>query len=213
MSQKNPKSSTRRSNPDQRKFYHITFDYLRGGSLGFHMENEGVLPDEVGGLTGMIEPPRFMFKKSLGRMPRDLEIYRRYWLISDRAKLVFESIDPEGFSFVPCTVRTPRGAWEGSPYWLCDVVRVLDALDESKTRVKSSIRDDRRYEDFGRKVYEFTGETELIFREEVIGNAHIFRMAYYDSRIICDGELKDACKSAGLKGLLFRDVLTLGHFF
>ncbi|WP_422678576.1 imm11 family protein [Bradyrhizobium ottawaense] len=46
---------------------------------------------------------------------------------------------------------------------------------------------------------------KLVFREAAIGNAHIFRMAYDEATVICDQEFKDACKSAGLRRIRFRD--------
>ncbi|WP_370989740.1 imm11 family protein [Bradyrhizobium sp. DN5] len=47
--------------------------------------------------------------------------------------------------------------------------------------------------------------------EAAIGNAHIFifRVAHYDAAIICDQDLKDACKSTGLKRIRFEDVSKL----
>jgi hypothetical protein len=37
-----------------------------------------------------------------------------------------------------------RGQYDGPKFWLCDVVRVLDALDESQSRLRIGIRDDIR---------------------------------------------------------------------
>ena len=119
---------------------------------------------------------------------------------------MFESVDPNGFVFAPCTVRVRKGTWDGPPYWLCQVVRVLDALDEGRSRSNIGIDDDRRKLTFGRKYHEFFGRRELVFREDLIGDAHIFRMAHDDSCEICDDDLKNACKSAGLK-IYFTDVL------
>ncbi|MBR0986937.1 imm11 family protein [Bradyrhizobium liaoningense] len=57
--------------------------------------------------------------------------------------------------------------------------------------------------DHGQKYYEVIPGYKLVFREAAIGNAHIFRVAYQDATVICDQELKDACKSAGLKRIRF----------
>ncbi|GMO16857.1 imm11 family protein [Bradyrhizobium sp. TM239] len=57
--------------------------------------------------------------------------------------------------------------------------------------------------DHGQKYYEVIPGYKLVFREADIGNAHIFRMAYQDATVICDQELKEACKSAGLKRIRF----------
>ena len=103
-----------------------------------------------------------------------------------------------------------RGQYDGPKFWLCDVVRVLDALDESQSRLRIGIRDDIRFLDHGRKYYEFLAfGGKLVFREIAIGNAHIFRMAHKELTYICDQEFKDACKSAGLKRIRFKDVLKM----
>ena len=47
----------------------------------------------------------------------------------------------------------------------------------------------------------------FVFRDDVVGAAHIFRMAHFDVVVICDQTMKDACKQADLKGLSFRNVL------
>jgi hypothetical protein len=198
----------KRARASRRRFYEIT-PYRRGGALGFTLENEDVSPSGFECLSDLDELPRFVFDKSRGTLPRDLEIYYAAWLISDRTKVVFESVDPKAFSFVPCTVRTPKGVWDGPRYWLCSVLRVLDALDESRSRLRIGVRDDPRYRNFGRKYYEFFGGAELVFKEDLIGDAHVFRMAHYESCAICDQEMRAACKSAGLRGLLFEDVRKL----
>lgn len=119
---------------------------------------------------------------------------------------MFESVDPNGFEFAPCTVRASKGAWAWPPYWLCRVVRVLEALDECRSRLEIGIGDDPRRRDFGQKYYRYPSRAELVFREDLIGDAHMFRMSYYDAWAICDEELRNACKSAGLM-IYFTDVL------
>jgi len=202
------RSSTKRAGARKRKFYEVTH-YRKGGPAGIILENKDVVLPGLERLSDLAELPRYVFDKSRGRLPRDLERYYEAWLISDRTKVVFESVDPKAFSFAPCVVRTPEGAWDGPRYWLCQVLRVLDALDESRSRLRIGIRDDPRYRDFGQKFYEFFRGAELVFREELIGDAHMFRMVHYEGWAICDQELKEACRSAGLRGLLFNDVLNI----
>jgi hypothetical protein len=81
------------------------------------------------------EMPRFLFDKSVGRLPQDLEQFHAYWLVSDRTKSVFEAVDLARFAVLACDVRLPCGDYDGPPYWLCDVVRVLDAHSKSETRI------------------------------------------------------------------------------
>jgi hypothetical protein len=64
----------------------------------------------------------------------------------------------------------------------------------------------RIFDDAQGKQYLLTGPTRLIFREDVVGPAHVFRMAFMEVTIICDQAMKDACRQAGLKGVRFSDV-------
>jgi hypothetical protein len=173
------------------------------------MEDDSVLPRENYHLPHFVEPPRFVFDKRIGGLPRDLESYYGFWLVSDKTKAVLEAVDPQGVSFALCDMRVPHGTYEGPRYWLCDVLRVLDAVDEAHSRLITGIRDDERYRDFGKKFYSFAGGAELVFRETVVGKAHVFRMAYDESVVICDRELRDACKAAGLMGVSFREASKL----
>ena len=202
------RSSTKRAGARRKKFYEI-IPYRRCVALDFTWENEDLFAAGFEYLSDLDEVPRFVFNKSRGTLPRDIERCYEGWLISDRTRAVFEFVDPKAFSFVRCAVRTRKGIWDGPQYWLCKVLRVLDALDETRSRVRIGVRDDPRYRDLGQKYYDLFRGAELVFREDLIGSAHVFRMAHYESCAICDQEMKDACKSAGLRGLLFKDVRNL----
>jgi Protein of unknown function (DUF1629) len=139
------------------------------------------------GFPDFPETPLILVKKKSHRPLRDLEDCRSYWLISERAKQVFERVDPEAFTFVKCDVRFATGE-PGPDYWLCDVVRVLDALDEAASRISTF------------------SWSSLVFNENVVGSAHAFRMLQRGSVVICDQSLRDACKAAGLKGIWFTDA-------
>jgi hypothetical protein len=161
------------------------------------------------GFPNYPEAPRFLFDKKRGLLPKDLELYHEYWLVSDRAKSVFEAVDRAGFTFLACDVRLPHGDYDGPPYWLCDVIRVLDALDETRSRLKIRIREEERYIDFGKKYYGKLGDGELVFRDDAVGDAHVFRMMFMEYVAICDQTMKDACRAAGLKGIRFDDASKL----
>jgi len=209
VSGKETSSAGKRPKVRKRKFYVIGPDYRRGGRLGGRLENDGVIPYGAEHQPAFAEPPRFVFDRKTGDPPSDLEPCAGFWLISDGTKAALEAVDPTAFSFVQCEMRVPHGDWDGPRHWLCEVVRVLDALDETQSRLEIGIRDDDRYLDFGKKFYDFSGEVALVFREDAVGDAHVFRMAHRRSTVICDQVLKDACKSAGLKGIRFRDVSKL----
>jgi len=111
--------------------------------------------------------PLFLSDKKLGRTDWDFEGYCGYWLISDRMKIVLERVDPGAFAFLKCRVELPDGS-DGPVHWLCDVVRVLDALDEERSKIRIGVADD------GSKVYNSLGVTRLIFKEDAVGAASRF---------------------------------------
>lgn len=143
----------------------------------------------------LAETPRLLIDKSLGRPPVDWESFDDFWLVSDRMKSVLEAVDKEGVAFLRCETRSLRG--EAPVYWLCDIVRELDVIDEEKSNVK--VLDDGT--DFRRYDLMET-DSSFVFREEAIGSAHIFRTRFLNL-VVCDQVMKDACKSAGLKGMRF----------
>jgi Protein of unknown function (DUF1629) len=129
-------------------------------------------------------------------------------LVSERLKNVFEAVDPEGFAFVECDYTLADGS-KGPSYFLCDVVRTLDALDEENSKLNIEISDE-----FAKgKFYDFSGGVSLAFRKEIIGNSHAFRMPYSRKYVICDRMLHDAVQAAGMSvgrksnGLWFEDAV------
>jgi len=190
----------------KRKFYAVGYKIATRVS-GFHLLNGDNLfkggpptflpPLGQRGFSDYPERPVFLSDAKLGRLHWDIEEYSGYWLISDRMKSVLQGADPEAFAFLQCDVRTPDGK-DAPVRWFCDVIRVLDALDEGRSAVKIGTADD------GSKVYNFGYGASLTFNESVVGNSYIFRMKYSASTIICDEAFKQACKSANVVGLSFQ---------
>jgi hypothetical protein len=104
-------------------------------------------------------------------------------------------VDPAGFEFVACDYRQADGS-EGPRYYLCEVARQLDALDERTSRLTIEVSD----EFVAGKFYDLTGGTSLAFRKDVVGDAHVFRTPYSGSLIFCDRLLRDAVWDAGIGG-------------
>lgn len=199
------------------QYYEMAFDY-RPSRPSLKLLNHAVLAPgrlvleplpERRGFPKYSEQPHFLFYKKRGRVPLDIRIFHHFWLVSDRAKTVFQAVDPAGFEFTPCKVSVPRGTYVGPRYWLCDVIRVLDALDEKQSRLEIGIRTDPNYRDFGQKYYHLVGGAKLVFDPDAIGSAHIFRMAFLDMTVICDQTVKEACKAAGLIGIKFNNALDI----
>ena len=77
-----------------------------------------------------------------------------YWLVTERMKSVLETLDREAFAFLKCMVQFPDGS-EAPPHWLCDVIRVLDSVDEERSEVSILTADN------GKKIYNFMGDVNL----------------------------------------------------
>jgi hypothetical protein len=127
---------------------------------------------------------------------RDFDVFKAIWFVSGRAKRVFESIDPTAFEFLWCDTQLA----DGSPtpeYWLCKVLPALDAVDEENSKLTI------RTEPNGHRYYSFGLQPNLVFKPEVIGERHIFALAYSPRKIVCDEYVKSACKALKLTGLSF----------
>lgn len=209
-----PTSPSSKRRPRKGQFFTIEpalDDYLHG--VVFENEKRLCTPPrliirpEAGGFPPLAETPHLKHDPQKGKGPRDWNAsFSGYWLVSERLKQIFETIDPEGFAFVACDFFLADGT-RGPQYYLCDVVRELDALDE-----EASIMKPPRIEPSGNKIYDFTGHpTQLAFKGEVVGNAHVFRTPYR-SIVFCTRALRDAVKAVGkssgerLRGLRFDDA-------
>lgn len=153
------------------------------------------------------ERPHLVQVSGQSEMPRDFEKLAGIWIVSEALKQVFESVDPEGFAFAICDFTLADGS-PGPEYYLCNVTRSLDALDEIASRVKIEIEHDYQTgEDLN--FYSVSGGASLVFRSGVVGNAHIFRQPRLGTEAICDRVLFDALNAAQLTGLLLRDAADL----
>lgn len=120
-------------------------------------------PDE-GGFPPLRELPLLTLEPSAGPEPRDLEAgFSGYWLISGRLHDVMAAVDPEAFAFAEVDYRLTDGT-PGPRYYLCDVMRERDALDEAGSRLKIKIDDDY----VRGKFYSLAGGASLAFRNEAL---------------------------------------------
>ena len=207
--QQSPETTAKGRKPKARKFYTISYS-LRHGLADFEVENLDILlmgarvlgpPQGQRGFPAYPEQPCVVIgKRKRGPLPSDIELYHFYWLISDRLKSLFETLDPQACAFQACDVRLRDGS-PGPAHWLCDVTRILDNAFGEET-----MQDIRRYQEkTGYDPLSLLATKPLVFNESAIGQSHIFRTPYSWARIYCDQALKDACKAAGLKGVAFRD--------
>ena len=192
--------------PRKRKFFIVDASTASRAS-GFELTNGANLftrgppilcpPDGRRGFRDYPELPVFVADPKRGRLHWDLEVYSGYWFVSEQMKSVLQTVDPGAFTFLQCDVQSPDGRPQ-PVRWLCDVVRVLDALDEGQSETTNRVADD------GSKYYSGVTISKLVFRESVVGNSHVFRLKFFDAVVMCDQDLRAACKAAGLKGISFR---------
>jgi tetratricopeptide (TPR) repeat protein len=188
-----------------RRFYIIT-KRTASRAAGFELTNGAALfrkPDVMmmpppgrRGFREYPELPLFVADKKR-RLHWDLDrVVPYYWLVTAKMKSLMEALDREAFEFLQCRVQFPDGS-DGPARWLCDVVRVLDAVDEEKSKL--TIRTGQS----GNKYYSFLSFANLFFKRDVVGTSRFFRLSYSQDCVICDDEVKAACESADLKGLHF----------
>lgn len=153
------------------------------------------------------ERPHLLHDPEKGGMPRDLEELAGIWIISEPLKQVFEQVDPEAFAFVECDFSLADGS-PGPQYFLCNVVRTLNALDVAASRVK--IRYEHDYQT-GQdvKLYSIAGGASLVFDQQVVANACIFRQEDIGAPPVCDRVMFDALAARNFTGVELRDVAEL----
>jgi Protein of unknown function (DUF1629) len=190
------------------KFFVIAASFWGGGKIpGLEIANKNKL--RLPG-TYMIEPPNgdphqyperphLVHVPKLGGLPRDFEELAGKWIVSEALKHVFESVDPEGFAFAACDFTLADGT-PGPQLYFCNVLRTLDALDEGASKLKIEIGDF-----VNGKYYDRSGGASLVFKESVVGSAHVFRTPFALT-VFCDRALHDAVKAVDVKGVDFEDV-------
>lgn len=212
------KTVDRNGKPGGRKFFLIGPDTRGGGKgHGIILENKKALitpglivfapPPGKKGFADLPETPHLIYDRKKGKMPRDLELFGSYWLVSEPLKHVFESVDSAGFAFVACDFTLPDGS-KGPQYYLCDIIRVIDAINEEASKLKviwehdyTNNRDIKRYSILGR--------ASLSFFEEKLAGVHVFEPLKLAGNAVCDDVLRTACTEASLKGIRFEDTTDL----
>lgn len=145
------------------------------------------------------EMPDPVFEVRLGRAKplADLEPEGLCWLVSGRARHLLEALDRDAFDFRAATVRIlKRGKVVETPeYHVCDCVRWLDALDESKSCISV---DEHSWG--GR----FVGLSFAVVRRDRLGAAKFFRLMHTPFKVFCTEEVRAATTAASLAGFKMR---------
>ena len=192
------------------KFFIIEPSFWGGGRIpGLEIANEDTLAlhgahtvePPNGDPNQYPERPHLIHVPEQGGLPRDFENLYGIWIVSEALKCVFESVDPDGFVFIVCDFTLSDGT-PGPAHYLCNALRTLDALDEAASRLKINVG-----YFFNGKYYSLAGGASLVFKQEIIGPAHVFRTPFSDT-VFCDRALYDAVTAANLTGVEFLDVAT-----
>lgn len=193
----------KRNQPRRGEFFLLQPDTTRGGrGHGVVFENvktlrtppRMILRPASGGFPSLSEAPRLVHSPDEGDPPQDLEGgISGYWMVSERLHRVLSQVDPDGFAFVAADYRLSDGK-KGPPYYLCDVIRELDALDETSSKLAIDVSDEFP----AGKFYDLTGGSSLVFRRDAVGAAHAFRTPYSGRLVFCDRHLRDAIMDAGI---------------
>jgi hypothetical protein len=208
MTMKSLSSTASQRTAKARRFYIVTFSYSGERRANWEVDNLDVLSPDNGvllppkgrrGFPDYPEKPHLMIgKRKVGHPPRDMEEFHSYWLISHPLKVLFESIDPQAFAFQSRDVKLRDGS-TGPVYWLCDVIRVLDAFGDV------TLQEIRRHHGI------FNPYKAAVFKEDIVRDSHIFRTPYSVAYVFCDQDLKDACRRERIKGIGFEDCIN-GQF-
>lgn len=120
------------------------------------------------------------------------------WYVSERAKELFERIDPTAFDFRRAHTRlwTEAGEADGPDYFVCDVVKFVDALDEEHSRiiVMGPMR-----------TVSVRGDRNTFFAARVNGH-HAFRLMYSPNDMVCTDDFRAAVERAGLTNMRFEKM-------
>ncbi len=120
---------------------------------------------------------------------------KRY--VSTRAKTLLSSIDPDAFEFAECVTTDGEGI-PIEPYWMMDVIRMVDRFDEEHSSV---VHFSDRFPDAPGNPY-FLMLNDMHF-PDVSAETHAFYLLRYTTRFIFDEVLAAAWRDAGLLGARF----------
>jgi hypothetical protein len=203
-------------------FYDIGIDY-QGRVRCFQLANGESLQNDGNGLLAKVgwpdgygrlprhpfrfpdylEPPRLLFDKKRGRPARDLEGQSPFWYVSREMKDLLERVEPDACEFRKCDTVWASGE-PGPEYWLCSVTRLLYGWDVIDFETSQGLAPSTAPN--GLLSYNISIASKLHFKPEAVGARHLFRIVELGARVYCDQFMKDACKAAGMKGIVFRKL-------
>lgn len=119
------------------------------------------------------------------------------WFVSERLKQLLEQIDPQAFEFAATQVDYSTFDEPGPAYWLCNLARQLDCIDDEKSKVTFQTQVDF-------KAYDLLIDVKM--RPEVIGDAHAFRLVHMHGAQLVDDILVQAMTAAKMRAWRFEPI-------
>jgi hypothetical protein len=150
-------------------------------------------PHELGvGFPAFVAPPRLVFEKKGTRKQLDFYGFDRIRVVSDRLKAILENFDQEGFEFVRTETLYDGGTREGPPYWFCDVVRVLDCVDEAASALN-----------YYPNTKRYSVIKNAVMRPEAVSSARVMRSRYYLGHVLVDDTFRNMVHAHNVRGIAF----------
>lgn len=164
-----------------------------------HITVAGILTDRNFANGGPAETPHYRLERASSKKGiRDFTIAAGLWLLTDHAKQVFEAIDKEAFRFVRCTSEYRDGT-PGPTIWIARIERELDALDRGNSDFQVFQNPCSEWNPEGQWGYFPAGDFN--FLDDVIGDAHAFRLTGMAKGYAVDEFFKAQCKLNGVTGI------------
>lgn len=167
---------------------------------------QGMVRPDARGFPSFSELPMFLATLHEHALRDFYSSFEGYWLVSERLKRVLESVDLQGVQFASTRFVQSDGS-EGDKFYLCDVARSLDAVDEDSSDVRILT------EGFPKgKFYRVAGGASFAFKRDVVQGVHIFRLEFNESLVVCDRRMRDALIEQGFgvmggdSGMTFYDA-------
>lgn len=191
---------------DERRYYQLDVDMGLGGAPLRVWTNEkrlmeGFSPDPDKPFRGLVfsEPPKIAFdrRKQRGSLRDADTMMLGIWLVADRVKALFERIDPDGFAFARAEVDYSNFDAPGPEFWFCDIVRLLDCVDEEQSKLTY-------YNNVPFKAYKSLIDVKM--RPEAVGLAHAFRLKKANLTQVVDDTIATSVKMEKIRGFRFVDI-------
>jgi hypothetical protein len=163
----------------------------------------GVSPvDPNGGpwrIPDFLERPGIVYDANFNYAPRDSEGGNNAWIVSERLKAIVECLAPDGSVFSECDTVWSNGE-PGPKRWICSIVKIYSGavdLSLSDNLFPWKLPD-------GQIGYSVTSLSTLVFRRNILGSAHLFRVFELNHRdTYCDNIFCRDCKITKVTGLKF----------